>query len=223
MSRIVDLPLEELRQLILRMGSLAEAILDKALRAVDAVDPALAREVERDDLAIDELDVDTDQAVLELLARHTPVAEDLRQVFAIKSMATDLERVGDLARNIAKSALRLAANPPSSLPARLGPMEQESRRILRSALDAFARSDAAAARAVIQADDRVDELKDRIVREMIEQIRQHADLASPALDVILIAEGLERVADHATNVAEDVILIAEARNVKHQAKLAQRG
>jgi phosphate transport system protein len=222
MSRIVDLPLEELRQLILRMGSLAEAILDKALRAVDGVDPALAREVERDDLAIDELDVDTDQAVLELLARHTPVAEDLRQVFAIKSMATDLERVGDLARNIAKSALRLAANPPSSLPARLGPMEQESRRILRSALDAFARGDAAAARAVIQADDRVDELKDRIVREMIEQIRQHVDLASPALDVILIAESLERVADHATNVAEDVILIAEARNVKHQAKLAQR-
>jgi phosphate transport system protein len=221
MSRIVDLPLEELRQLILRMGSLAEAILDKTLRAVEATDPQAAREVERDDLAIDQLDVDTDQAVLELLARHTPVAEDLRQVFAIKSMATDLERVGDLARNIAKSALRLAANQPSTLPARLGPMEQESRRILRSALDAFARNDADAARRVIDADDRLDDLKDRIVREMIEQIRQQPELASPALDVILIAESLERVGDHATNVAEDVILIAEARNVKHQAKLAQ--
>lgn len=209
----------ELRQTILRMGALAEAILDKATRSVRERDADLAREVSRDDLEIDRLDVEVDEGVLRVLALRAPVAEDLRTIFAIKTMATDLERVGDLARNIARSALRLCERPESADVARLEPLEEAARRLLGRALDAFRDHDANAAREVISGDDPVDDLQDRIVRDQISRIESAPATASQALDVILIAESLERVADHATNIAEDVILVTEAKIVKHASKL----
>ena len=141
-------------------------------------------------------------------------------MIAIKSMATDLERVGDLARNIAKSGGRLAERSRTALPPRLEPLEDATRQLLRRALDCFQALDAEGARAAIAADDEVDELQDRIVGELVAEIGARPDAAPQAVDVILIAESLERIADHATNIAEDVILVAEARNVKHAQKLA---
>jgi phosphate transport system protein len=214
--------IDGLRQLILRMGALAEAILAKALRCVAERDRALGEEVQQDDLEIDRLDVAIDDAILRALALQAPVAEDLRQVIAIKTMATDLERIGDIARNIAKSGLRLAERPKTALPDRLERLQTEASRQLRAALDSFQTLDVAAARAVIAGDDRVDELQDGLVRELIDGMADDPTHAAQAVDVIFIAESLERVGDHATNIAEDVILAVEARNVKHAEKLARR-
>jgi len=209
----------ELRQRILKMGALAEGILAKALCVVRDRAYALAGEVQIDDLEIDRLDIELDDEILRALALRSPVAQDLRLVIAVKSMATDLERVGDLARNIARSGQRLAERPGTDLPARLAKLEREASGLLRAALDAFRDGDAEAARRVIAGDDAVDSLQDQLVREMVTHIEDHPAAASQAVDVILIAESLERIGDHATNIAEDVILVAEARNVKHAEKL----
>jgi len=214
--------IDGLRELILRMGALAEAILAKALRCVAERDRELGAAVQIDDLEIDRLDVAIDDAILRALALQAPVAEDLRQVIAIKTMATDLERVGDIARNIAKSGMRLSERPLTPFPARLERLQIESIRQLRAALDSFQALDAGAARAVIAADDRVDELQDALVRELIDGIEREPGTAAQAVDVIFIAESLERIGDHATNIAEDVILAVEAHNVKHAEKLARR-
>jgi len=204
------------------MGGLAEAILGKAVRAVWERRADLAREVQHDDLEIDRMDVQIDEAVLRALALQAPVAEDLRQVISIKMMASDLERVGDLARNIGKSALRLAERTPVPLPPKLEELADEARRLLKDALDSFADGDAAKARAVLAGDDRIDDDQDRVVRDAIEQIGLQPEITSQEVDLIMIAKNLERVGDHATNIAEDVILAIEAQNVKHAEKLRGR-
>jgi len=213
--------IEGLRELVLRMGALAEAIFAKALRVVHERDARLAAEVQRDDLDLDKLDIEIDDAVLRALALQSPVAEDLRQVIAIKTMATDLERVGDIARNIAKSGARLAERARTDLPMRLEPLEREARGQLSAALDAFQELNVVGAQSVLDGDDRLDRLQDTLVRELIERIERDSSTSAQAVDVIFIAESLERIGDHATNVAEEVILVAEARNVKHAEKLAR--
>jgi phosphate transport system protein len=219
MTRPLDRDISGLRELLLRMGSRAEAILDKALRAAFGRDAELAKEVERDDLEIDRLDLAVDESVLRELALQSPVAVDLRQVIAIKSIATDLERVGDLARNIAGSARRLGAGTPMELPPDLEHLGRKTQRALRRALDSFAELEPEAAQSVLEGDDELDGLEDEIVRRAIEAIGSEPSRASQLVDIILIAENLERVGDHATNIAEDVILVAEAKNVKHAYKL----
>lgn len=220
MTRTVDPLLEDLRAKVLRMASLSEAILEKALRSIWDRNAVLAREVEIDDLEIDRMDLVIDEAVLRALALQAPVANDLRTVIAIKMMATDLERVGDLARNIAKSALRLAARTGTEPPPKLRDLADEARRLLRRALDSFSASDPDGASHVLEDDDKVDQHEGEVIENAIEQIGFHPELTSQEVDFILIAKNLERVADHATNIAEDVILVAEARNVKHKDKLA---
>lgn len=202
------------------MGALAERILRKANRCVSDLDANLVDEVLADDLEIDQIEVRLDEAILRALALHAPVAEELRLVIAVKAMATDLERVGDLSRNIAKSAGRLAARTPTELRLRLQPLQKRAGEILATALSSFQQANVALAQGVIDSDDEIDDLQDRIVRSLVETITEQPALAPQAVDLILIAESLERVADHATNIAEDVILVAEARNVKHAGKLA---
>jgi phosphate transport system protein len=219
MTRAVEPVLQGLRETLLRMGSRSEAILDKAVQAVIERDAELARQVEHDDLEIDRLDVQLDEGVLLALALQAPVAADLRKVVAVKMIATDLERVGDLARNIAKSALRLSLHPELPIPLVLVRLARSSQRMLHGALDAYAGDDAEVARAVLAQDDDVDRQQDEVVRSGLQEITGHPEQASQSVDIIFVAKHLERVADHATNIAEDVILVTEARNVKHAAKL----
>jgi len=221
-TRLVDRDLMALRELALRMGGLAEAILAKSWRAVSERAPRLCEEVRRDDLEIDRLEIEIDEAVLQVLALKAPVAQDLRLVIAIKTMAGDLERVGDLARNIAASAERLAAREEIPIPTALEKLYDDCRRQLRRALDCFAGIDPEAARRVVAADDPIDLAEAQIVDEAIETITQQPEASAQEVDLILIAKNLERVADHATNIAEDVLLMAEAENVKHAGKLASR-
>ena len=220
MTRIVDPVLEELRQTLLRMGSLAEAILAKALRAVWERDGALAAEVQEDDLEIDRIDVALDEEVTRALALQAPVAADLRRILAIRTMATDLERVGDLSRNIAKSAARLAVRPPVALPSLLEELADQTTRLLRDALDSFTETDSVEAQRVIDADDDIDATEDRLIRAVIAEVCSHPEKTNQEVDFILIAKNLERVGDHATNIAEEVIFLAEARIVRHQEKFS---
>jgi len=219
MSRIVDPVLEDLRQTLLRMGSLSEAILAKSLRAVFERDAALAGEVKDDDLEIDRLDVHLDEAVTKALALQSPVAADLRSILAIRTIATDLERVGDLARNIAKSAMRLTERPAVPVSAQLQDLADQTTRALGESLDAFSETDAERARRVIEADDDIDEAEDLLIQRVIEGVADHPGQSAQEVDVILIAKNLERVGDHATNIAEEVIFLAEARIVRHESKL----
>jgi phosphate transport system protein len=221
MPRTLEPFLGEVNQLILRMGGLAEAILAKALRALFERNPKLAGEVREDDLEIDRLDVAVDEAVLRSLALQAPVADDLRRLLAAYDIATDLERVGDLARNIAKSAERMADRSPIPLPATFEALAAECQTMLHGALDAFVNRDAEHARRLLAEDERVDDDQDRVIREALGEIRTHPELSSQEIDLILVAKHLERVADHATNIAESVILVAEGRNVKHADKLAR--
>lgn len=211
---------ETLRQLALRMGSLSEAILEKSLRAIWSRDPSLADAVVADDLEIDRIDVEIDQTVLNLLALQAPVASDLRLVLAIKTMATDLERIGDLARNIAGCAKRLADRAPIDAPTDLRNLAVESQRVLSHAIKSFADLDAEKARGVLADDDEIDQAEDEVIREAIKRIHADPSRSDSEIDFIFIAQSLERVGDHATNIAEDVILAAESLNVKHLEKLS---
>jgi phosphate transport system protein len=221
MPRTVEPFLGEVNELILRMGGCCEAILAKALQALFERNAALAAEVRDDDLEIDRLDVAVDEAVLRSLALQAPVADDLRRLLAAYDVATDLERVGDIARNIAKSAMRMAERPPVQLPPHFDTLAAHAQGMLRDALDAFVQRDAARAARLLAQDDEVDEEQDEVIRGALAQIHEHPDLFSQEIDLILVAKNLERIADHATNVAESVILIVEGRNVKHADKLAR--
>ena len=220
LSAKVGREVQQLRQLALRMAGLAEAILDKSLRSAWSRDAALAGDVSADDLEIDRLEIEIDQSVLNVLALQAPVASDLRQVLAIKTMAIDLERVGDLARNIAGCAQRLGERAPIDPPAMLRSLAQDCQRTLSRAIQAFADLDSEQARAVLAADDAIDATEDRVIRQAISQIQSEPTRSEQVIDLIFIAKSLERVADHATNIAEDVILAAESLNVKHEEKLA---
>jgi phosphate transport system protein len=223
MNRHFDEVLEALRSDLLRMGGRAEAILDKSLRAFFDRDADLADEVAKDDIEIDRLEVALDERVLKALALQAPVAEALREVLAVKMIAVDLERVGDLSRNIARCAQRLAAHRQVSIPVSLTTLARASQRVLRRSLDAFSRTDADLARTVLAEDDEIDAIQDEVVQTMLRALEKTRDSASQEVDIIMVAKHLERVGDHATNIAEDVILVAEARNVKHAEKLARSG
>jgi len=220
LSAKVGRDVQSLRQKALRMAGLAEAILDKSLRATWARSLALADEVVADDLEIDRLDLEIDQAVLNTLALRAPVASDLRQVLAIKTMATDLERVGDLARNIAGCARRLIERAPVTPPPLLRALADDSQRALSRSIQAFADLDSGQARAVLSADDSIDSTEDRVIRQAIAQIHATPNLSEQQIDLIFIAKNLERIGDHATNIAEDVVLAAESLNLKHVEKLS---
>lgn len=221
MSRIVDPILEELRHKVIQMGNAAEAILEKSVRALVEADTRLATEVKEDDLEIDRLDVEIDDAVLRALALQAPVADDLRQVVAVKMVASDLERVGDLARNVATSAMRLAQRTPTDTPPRLCELAREARALLRAALDAYASLDVVKAQAVLDADDQVDEEEELVVSEAISAMGREPERNAALVEFILVAKNLERVADHATNIAEDVVLAAHGQNLKHAEKLGK--
>jgi len=216
----VERDLDSLRARAVRMAELCELILAKSLRAVRERDPALAGEVKRDDLAIDQLDIEIDDLVLQILALDAPVASDLRHVIAIKSIATDLERIGDISRNIAGCARRLAAHEPVVFGEELTRLEEGSRTALHQAIQAFRELDVELARAVLGADDKIDELEGRIIRDAISRLSETPEHTEQEIDLIFITKDLERVGDHATNIAEEVILAAEAKNLKHASKLA---
>ncbi len=170
------------------------------------------------DEPLNALHIEIDSRCFTLLALHQPMAVDLRAIVSAVKINTDLERVGDLAINIAEAARRYAQHPPVKKLIDIPRMASIAQSMLRDSLDAFVRQDTELAQQVLNEDDKLDDLKTQIFRELLTYMLQDQTTIEPALDLILISRHLERIGDHATNIAEDVIFIVLARDVRHHAR-----
>jgi phosphate transport system protein len=209
--------LEALQARLLEMGGIAEERVRAAIHGLVMRDPDVIEKVLRGDEPINELHIEIDNRCFKLLALHQPMAADLRAIVAAVKINTDLERVGDLAVNIAEAARRYIRHPPVKKLIDIPRMADIAQSMLRNALDAYVRRDTTLAQNVLNEDDKLDTLKTQIFRELLTFMLQDPSTIEPALDLILISRHLERIGDHATNVAEDVIFMVSARDVRHHA------
>ena len=209
--------LQVLQERLLEMGGLAEERVRAAIEGLGTRDPAVIARVLHGDEPINELHIEIDKRCFQLLALHQPMAVDLRAIVAAVKINTDLERVGDLAVNIAEAATRYALHPPVKQLHDIPIMGQIAQAMLRDALDSFVRRDVVLAQQVLDEDDKLDELKSLIFRELLTYMLKNPATVEPAIDLILISRHLERIGDHATNIAEDVIFMVSARDVRHPA------
>jgi phosphate transport system protein len=199
------------------MGGLAEDRVRLSVKVLVEGDPKLLDQVLTGDGPVNELHIEIDDRCLKLLALHQPMAVDLRSIVAAVKINTDLERVGDLAVNIAEAARRYAIHPPVKKLIDIPRMATTAQHMLRDALDAFVRRDVQLAQQVLNADDTLDSLKTQVFRELLTYMLQDPATVEPALDLILISRHLERIGDHATNIGEDVIFMVSGRDVRHHA------
>jgi phosphate transport system protein len=211
--------LAALQERLLAMGGLAEERVCESVRALAERDADLVERLLTGDEPVNELHIEIDDRCFKLLALHQPMAADLRAIVAAVKINTDLERVGDLAVNIAEAVRRYLQHPPVKKLIDIPRMGDIAQAMLRDALDSFVRRDTALAQQVLNEDDRLDTLKTQIFRELLNYMLQDPGTVEPALDLILISRHLERIGDHATNVAEDVIFMVSARDVRHHATL----
>ena len=214
--------LARMKDRLLDMSGLAEDALERAVKSLLDRDATQARQVVQDDKKIDALEMETEEAVTNLLALHQPVARDLRLILSALKIANDLERVGDHAVNIAQSAERLIGYRMITPEPELVEMARLARGMLADALSAFVRGDAPLGRQVCQRDDQVDALNDSMFRVLITHMAEDPHTIGAAMELFLVSRNLERVADLATNVAEDVVFLVEGKTIKHHAeKLAK--
>ncbi|ODS56147.1 MAG: phosphate transport system regulatory protein PhoU [Acidobacteria bacterium SCN 69-37] len=207
--------LDTLKTRLLAMGGLAEDRVRLAVRALVDRDAPMLDTVLVSDEAINRLHIEIDDRCLKLLALRQPMAIDLRAIVSAVKINTDLERVGDLAVNIAEAAARYLQHPPVKELIDIPRMADLAKDMLRDALDAFVRRDLQLARHVLDRDDALDTLKIHVFRSLLDHMMRAPDTIEPAMDLILISRHLERIGDHATNVAEDVIFLVSARDVRH--------
>jgi phosphate transport system protein len=206
--------LEQLRRAVLAMAGLVEDAIGRATAALHALDPDAARAVIAADSAIDALENEVQEECLKVLALHQPVAADLRRVSTMLLISTDLERMGDLAVSIAERAVSLASRP-MPIPDRLDRMAVRATDMVRRSLDAFVAEDAAAARAVIRLDDEVDRDNETAIAELVSEMKKSPDRVESGLMMFSAVRNLERIADHATNIAEDVVYLVEGEVLRH--------
>jgi phosphate transport system protein len=209
--------LEQLKARLLEMGGLAEEEVRLAIKGLMEAEPDAIDKVLAGDEPVNALHIEIDNRCFTLLALFQPMAADLRTIVSAVKINTDLERVGDLAVNIAEAARRYRIHPPVKKLIDIPRMAAIAQAMLRDALDAFVRRDLELARQVLNEDDRLDALKTQIFRELLTYMLQDPTTIEPALDLILISRHLERIGDHATNIAEDVIFIVSAKDVRHHA------
>src|SRR6185503_293317 len=207
--------LERLKERLLAMGGLAEERVRTAMHGLVERDGELIDEVLNGDTPVNELHIEIDDLCLKLLALHSPMAADLRAVMAAIKINSDLERVGDMAVNIAEAARRYASHPPVKKLIDIPRMGSTAQAMLRDALDSYVRGDIQLAQHVLDQDDELDSLKTQVFRELLTYMLQDPGTIEPALDLILISRHLERIGDHATNIAEDVIFMVLAKDVRH--------
>jgi phosphate transport system protein len=204
-----------LKERLLAMGGLAEERVRAAVRALVDRDAGALDTVLMGDEPINQLHIEIDNRAFTLLALQQPMATDLRMIVAAVKINTDLERVGDLAVNIAEASRRYLRHPPVKALVDLPRMAEIAESMLRDALDAFVRRDLALAQAVLDRDDQLDSLKNQVFRELLTHMMENPAKIEPSLDLILISRHLERIGDHATNIAEDIIFMVSARDVRH--------
>jgi phosphate transport system protein len=216
-TRHFEEELEELKTRLLEMGGLAEDRVRAAIEGLVNRDVAVVDRVLEGDGPINQLHIEIDNRCFKLLALRQPMAVDLRAIVSAVKINTDLERVGDLAINISEAVRRYVRHPPVKELIDIPRMATIAQTMLRDALDAYVRRDVELARSVLNEDDTLDALKTQVFRELLTYMLQAPATIEPALDLILISRHLERIGDHATNVAEDVIFMVSARDVRHHA------
>jgi phosphate transport system protein len=207
--------LRTLKNRLLSMGALVEERARQAVQALMERRLEMAEQVIAGDQEVNDLQIEIDDRCLKLLALQQPMASDLRLITAAMKINSDLERIGDQAVNIAENASLLLAHPPLKPLLDLPRMADLAQQMTRDSLDSFVRRDAALARSVLQRDDEVDQLKDQNFRVLLTYMMADPGTIERALALILVARNLERIADHATNIAEDVIFLVEAKDVRH--------
>jgi phosphate transport system protein len=208
--------LEELKARLITMGGLAEERLRGAVRGLVDRNHDLLAEATSGDSRIDKLQVEVDDRCFILIALQQPVAVDLRTIVSVLKISADVARVGELAVSIGKAAQRYLGHPPVKALIDLPRMGELSLKMLRDALHAFCSKDVTLAHAVLREDDWLDALKDQIFRELLTYMLGGSHTIVPSIDLILMSRHFERIGDHATNIAEDVIFLVEARDVRHR-------
>jgi phosphate transport system protein len=207
--------LEQLKTRLLEMGGLAEDRVRSAVRGLVQRDAPVIDRVLAGDAPINQLHIEIDSRCFKLLALHQPMAVDLRAIVAAVKINTDLERVGDLAVNIAEAGTRYISHPPVKKLIDIPQMGDIAQSMLRDALDAFVKRDTRLAHQVLNEDDRLDALKTQVFRDLLTYMLKDQGTVEPSLDLILVSRHLERIGDHATNIAEDVIFMVSALDVRH--------
>ncbi len=214
MTHLFEHELEGLREILLTMGSQAESAVSRAVKAFLTRDDELARQVEADDSLLDQLEIEVDDLSISLLAQ-APLATHLRLTTIAMKVSQNLERVGDEATKIARRTLDLNSEPPLKALPDIAAMGALATSMLKGALDAFVTGDIGLARATIQRDTTMDSANRQIHRDLVQCMLADSGTITRCLNVMVIAKSLERIADHATNVAEEIIFLTEGRDVRH--------
>jgi phosphate transport system protein len=207
--------LDDLQNKILEMGGLVEWAIHNSTLSLVERDDSIAAGIWKAEERINQLDIEIDESATRLLALHQPVARDLRFLTAVMKINSDLERMGDLAINLAQRSISLINRAQPWPLIDIPRMSKIVETMVRNSLDALVRRDADLAQKVLLSDDEVDDLKNSIYQELLTQMEQGKAAAAPAFDLIFIAHNLERVADHATNIAEDVLFMVKGVDVRH--------
>ena len=219
MSIHLSRDLENLQRRILKQASAVEQMVEKAITALFDRDLELTQKLIDGDAPIDMEDTRIEEDCLKILALHQPVAVDLRRVASILKINTDLERMADLAVNIAERAYALAHGPEAPVPRAFRQMTDLTNTMVRDSIDSFVRLDAVLAKRVCRLDDEVDRFNREIIEEVVLYMKRKPDNVDPGLQLFSAARQLERVADHATNIAEDVVYLIEGKIIRHQPEL----
>jgi len=214
--------LQELKGRLVTMGTDAESMIERAVKSLLERDANRLPDVFKTEAEVNQLHIEIDERVINLIALHHPVAADLRLVVMCTKIGGELERIGDQAVNICQNTTELLRYPPLKPLIDIPLMAEIARRMLREALDAFVRQDASLAQKVLNTDDEVDAFKNQIFRELLTYMMADPGTIPRALALILISRNLERVGDHATNIAEEVIYAAQGRDVRHRHEQMKR-
>ncbi len=220
MERHFDTSLRELKEQLVTMAGLVEKAIEEATQGLQSADVERFQNVFDLEKKINQCHISVDSACLKLLALQQPLAADLRLIFAIIKINTDLERMGDQAVNIARNAQEYIKAAPLKPLVDLPIMFQEVRQMVGITLDSFVKNNEPLAREVLKRDDRVDALKNKIFKDVLEHLKTHSAQVEQGLTLILIARNLERIGDHATNIAEDVIFALKGEDVRHSAQVS---
>ena len=210
--------IENLKKEILTVGAMAEKSVREATRAIEDRDESLAKSVIEKDIDLDHKEVEVEESCLKILALHQPVAIDLRFIIAVLKINSDLERVGDLAVNIAERATFLATQPEVSIEFDFTTMAAKTQEMLKKSLDALVNLNAGLAREVCACDDEIDAMNRRMFLIIQDAINTYPDQVEALIHLLSASRHLERIADHATNIAEDVIYMIEGEIVRHRAE-----
>jgi phosphate transport system protein len=211
--------LQHLQELLLRMGGLVEQQIARAIESLVERDSEVAREVIRRDREVNQLDILVDEECLKVIALHQPAAGDLRFVTTALKVNTDLERIGDMAVNICERAVELNEEPTLKPYIDIPRMAKEAAQMVHTSLDAFVRRDTELARAVVEEDDVVDAYAHQLYRELLSYMVEEPKTITRATRILLISKYLERIADHATNIAEMVVFMVDGKMIRHATSL----